>query len=76
MAGLLRFIVPVQLTAGHRAFVLVTCHTPTIGPAELAAYVAEGIFGHCGQPPESGQLFLETSGGRRLPSGTYARWPS
>jgi 23S rRNA (cytosine1962-C5)-methyltransferase len=64
-----------QLTAEHRAFVLVTCHSPGIGPAELAAYLAEGIFGHCGQPPKSGELFLETADGRRLPSGTYARWP-
>jgi len=65
-----------QLTAEQRAFVLVTCHTPGFGPAELAAYLSEGIFGHCGQPPKAGELFLETSEGRRLPSGTYARWPS
>jgi 23S rRNA (cytosine1962-C5)-methyltransferase len=65
-----------QLTAENRAFVLVTCHTPGIGPAELAAYLAEGVFGHCGQPPKSGELSLKTADGRRLPSGTYARWPS
>ncbi|MCI0335481.1 MAG: class I SAM-dependent methyltransferase [Planctomycetes bacterium] len=64
-----------QLTAESRAFVLVTCHSPGIGPAELAAYLAEGIFGHCGQPPKSGGLFLETADARRLPSGTFARWP-
>jgi 23S rRNA (cytosine1962-C5)-methyltransferase len=65
-----------QLTAENRAFVLVTCHTPGTGPAELAAYLAEGIFGHCGQPPKSGELYLKTADGRRLPSGTYARWPN
>jgi 23S rRNA (cytosine1962-C5)-methyltransferase len=65
-----------RLTADHRAFVLVTCHTPSIGPAELAAYLAEGIFGHCGQPPKSGELFLETADNRRLTSGTFARWPN
>jgi 23S rRNA (cytosine1962-C5)-methyltransferase len=64
-----------QLTADSRAFVLLTCHSPGIGPAELAAYLSEGIFGHCGQPPKSGELFLEATNGRRLPSGTYARWP-
>jgi 23S rRNA (cytosine1962-C5)-methyltransferase len=64
-----------ELTAGSRAFVLVTCHTPGIGPAELAAYLAEGIFGSCGQPPASGELFLKTAEGRKLPSGVYARWP-
>jgi 23S rRNA (cytosine1962-C5)-methyltransferase len=65
-----------ELTAGSRAFVLATCHTPGIGPAELAAYLAEGLFGHCGQPPAAGELFLETCDGRRLPSGVYARWPA
>src|SRR4051794_28486912 len=65
-----------QLTAENRAFVLVTCHSPGIGPAELSAYLSDGIFGHCGQPPKSGELFLETSDGRRLPSGVFARWPA
>jgi 23S rRNA (cytosine1962-C5)-methyltransferase len=64
------------LTAESRAFVLVTCHSPGIGPAELAAYLAEGIFGHCGRPPAAGELFLETSDGRRLPSGVFALWPT
>ena len=64
-----------ELTSENRSFVLASCHSPGIGPAELAAYVAEGIFGHCGQPPAAGELFLETSDGRRLPSGVYARWP-
>jgi 23S rRNA (cytosine1962-C5)-methyltransferase len=65
-----------QLTAESRAFVLVTCHSLGIGPAELSAYLSEGIFGHCGQPPKAGDLFLETTDGRRLPSGVFARWPA
>lgn len=64
-----------QLTAESRAFVLVTCHSPGIGPPELAAYLAEGIFGNCAQPPASGELFLNTTDRRKLPSGTFARWP-
>jgi 23S rRNA (cytosine1962-C5)-methyltransferase len=64
-----------ELTAEKRAFTLMTCHTPGIGPAELAAYLAEGIFGHCAQPPAAGELFLEARDGRRLPSGVFARWP-
>lgn len=64
-----------QLTAESRTFVLVTCHSAGIGPAELAAYVADGVFGHCGQPPAAGELFLETAAGRRLDAGVYARWP-
>ncbi|MCC6493185.1 MAG: class I SAM-dependent methyltransferase [Pirellulales bacterium] len=64
-----------ELTAGRPKFVLATCHTPGIGPAELAAYVAEGMFGHCGQPPRAGELLLRSTCGRRLASGVYARWP-
>jgi 23S rRNA (cytosine1962-C5)-methyltransferase len=64
-----------ELTSESRAFVLVTCHSPGIGPAELAAYLSEGIFGNCGQPPATGELSLQTADGRRLPSGVFARWP-
>jgi 23S rRNA (cytosine1962-C5)-methyltransferase len=65
-----------ELTSESRAFILVTCHSPGIGPAELSAYLSEGIFGNCGQPPATGELSLKTADGRRLPSGVYARWPS
>jgi 23S rRNA (cytosine1962-C5)-methyltransferase len=65
-----------ELTAGRRAFVLATCHTPGIGPPELAAYLAEGLFGHCGRPPAAGELFLQARDGRRLPSGVFAHWPT
>ena len=65
-----------ELTAENRAFILATCHTPGIGPAELSAYLCEGIFGDCSQPPAAGELYLQTAAGRRLPSGTFARWPS
>lgn len=65
-----------SLMAARGGLVLITCHTPGIGSAELAAYLAEVIFGHCGEAPDAGELFLQTRGGRRLPSGVYARWPA
>jgi 23S rRNA (cytosine1962-C5)-methyltransferase len=65
-----------ELVERRPKFVLLTCHTPGIGPAELAAYLADGVFGHCGQPPRTGELALETADGRRLPSGVFARWPA
>ena len=65
-----------ELTAERRAFVLCTCHSPGIEPAELSAYLADGLFGHCGQQPNSGKLYLQTADGRKLPSGVFARWPS
>jgi 23S rRNA (cytosine1962-C5)-methyltransferase len=64
-----------ELTQRRPRFVLLTCHSPGIGPAELSAYLSEGIFGACGQPPRTGEMHLETADGRRLPSGVYARWP-
>jgi 23S rRNA (cytosine1962-C5)-methyltransferase len=65
-----------ELTERSPKFVLLTSHTPSIGAAELSAYLSDGMFGHCGQPPRTGELALETSDGRRLPSGIYARWPA
>jgi 23S rRNA (cytosine1962-C5)-methyltransferase len=64
-----------ELTAGRLKFALLTCHTPGIGPAELSAYLSDGLFGHCGQPPQTGTLYLETSDTRKLESGIFARWP-
>jgi len=64
-----------ELTADNLAFVLATCHTPGIGPPELAAYMADGIMGHCSQSPLADELVLDTRDGRRLRSGVYARWP-
>jgi 23S rRNA (cytosine1962-C5)-methyltransferase len=65
-----------ELTAEMRAFMLVTCHSPGMGASELAAYFSDGIFGNCGQPPATGELFLKTAAGRKLPSGVFARWPA
>ncbi len=65
-----------KLTSAHRDFILCTCHTPGIGPAELTAYLSEGLFGHCGQPPQVGSLYLKTTDHRKLESGIFARWPS
>lgn len=65
-----------KLTQAKRSFVLCTCHSPGIGQAELSAYLADGIFGHCGQQANSGKLHLQTADGRKLPSGVFARWPA
>ena len=64
-----------ELTDRRPKFLLLTCHSPGMGPAELSAYLSEGIFGSCGQPPRTMELFLSTADGRRLPSGVAARWP-
>ncbi|MBN1854554.1 MAG: class I SAM-dependent methyltransferase, partial [Pirellulales bacterium] len=64
-----------ELTAHQPLFVLATCHTPEIGPAELAAYVADGMLDHCQTIPKSGIMRLTSVTGRSLPSGVFARWP-
>ena len=65
-----------KLTAASRAFILLTCHTPDVGPAELEAYLADAIFGHCGAGVRARPLEIEAATGRRLPSGLVARWPN
>lgn len=64
-----------ELVERSPRFFLATCHTPGVGPAELAAYLSEAVVGHCGQPPASGRLRLTTPDGRKLQSGVVARWP-
>ncbi len=64
------------LTIGTPQLVLLTCHTPGVGPADLSAYLSDGLFGHCGQPPSSYPLRLRATDGRYLDSGVAARWPA
>ncbi|MBX3426314.1 MAG: class I SAM-dependent methyltransferase [Pirellulales bacterium] len=64
-----------ELVERRPRYLLVTCHTPGVGQAELSAMLADGVFGHCGQPPHTGELTLRTPAGRSLPSGVFARWP-
>lgn len=63
-----------HLTAESRTFVLVTCHTSGIGPADLGAYVSDAFFGSCGPRVRCGTMKLTTPGGRNLPSGVVASW--
>ncbi|TWT88826.1 Ribosomal RNA large subunit methyltransferase I [Pseudobythopirellula maris] len=64
-----------ELCGRAPAFLLATCHSPGVGPAELSAYLADGVFGSCSQPAASGALWLKSRDGRKLESGVVARWP-
>jgi 23S rRNA (cytosine1962-C5)-methyltransferase len=64
-----------ELVGRSPKFFLATCHTPSVGPAELSAYLSDAVVGHCSQPPASGRLWLATKDGRKLDSGVMARWP-
>ena len=65
-----------ELTETARAFMLLTCHSPGFGPAELEAALAEAIFGHCGAGATASEMTIEAADGRQLPSGVVARWPA
>ena len=64
-----------ELTARQPVFLLATCHTPGVGPAELSAYLSDGVFGSCSAPPTGSRLWLHAADGRKLESGVSVRWP-
>jgi len=64
-----------RLTQRSRAFMLLTCHAPTIGPPELEAMLADALCGHGQSGVVAKTLAVRTRDGRRLPSGVVARWP-
>jgi 23S rRNA (cytosine1962-C5)-methyltransferase len=64
-----------ELTADSRAFMLLTCHSPNFGAAELQAAMADAVFGTCQCGAIAKPLFLRTEDGRKLSAGVAARWP-
>jgi len=65
-----------KLAQDRFAFLLLTCHTPSLGPAELEAYLADAVFGHCQSGVVAHRMSIRSADGRSLPSGVVARWPS
>jgi 23S rRNA (cytosine1962-C5)-methyltransferase len=64
-----------QLTKSRRAFILLSCHSPGFGPAELEAALADAIFGHCQGGVVARSLSLVSADGNELSCGAVARWP-
>ncbi|MCA9121578.1 MAG: class I SAM-dependent methyltransferase [Planctomycetaceae bacterium] len=64
-----------QLTQGHRAFMLLTCHSPGFDPPEVEAILADAVFGSCQAGATAKALTVSCIDGRKLPSGVVARWP-
>jgi 23S rRNA (cytosine1962-C5)-methyltransferase len=64
-----------QLTDQRRAFILLSCHTPGYGPAELEACLADAVFGSCQAGAIAKPLTVTSADGRKLACGTVARWP-
>jgi len=63
-----------QILTDDFRFIVLTCHSPGFGPAELQASLADAIFGDCRSGAIASELFLSTRAGRKLPAGTVARW--
>jgi len=65
-----------SLTSASRLFVLLTCHSPGFGPAELSACLEDSFFGRCQSGAIAGPLSIRAQDGRQLAAGVAARWPS
>lgn len=62
-----------ELTAGRPTFMLVTCHSPGLGPQELARLLTETIPACRLLEIDAFELALATAAGRKLPSGVAVR---
>jgi len=63
------------LTQHARAFILLTCHSPEFGSAELEALLADTFFGSCQVGAAARRLTITAIDGRQMPCGVAARWP-
>jgi 23S rRNA (cytosine1962-C5)-methyltransferase len=64
-----------RLTEGRRGFVLLTCHSPGYGPAELASALVQAGLAASPREIDAWPLSIVSADGRELPCGAVARWP-
>lgn len=65
-----------ELTRSQLAFILLTCHSPGFGDAELEALLADTMFGSCQAGATARPLLLRSPDERLLHAGIAARWPN
>jgi 23S rRNA (cytosine1962-C5)-methyltransferase len=63
-----------ELTTGEPNFMLLTCHSPGIGPREARELLAAALQGVSGATIEAAPLELKCRAGRRLNAGVMARY--
>jgi 23S rRNA (cytosine1962-C5)-methyltransferase len=63
------------LTEGRPAFILVSCHSPSIRPRHLRAFLADSFAGLAADAMRVQPLYLRAADGRKLQSGLAAYWP-
>ena len=64
-----------QLLVDDPEFMVLTCHSPGYGPAELQATFCDSIFGSCSTQVFAEPLALKSKDGRKLNAGNLVRWP-
>ena len=64
-----------DLTRVRRDFILLTSHTPGVGPRELRTMLAENVLENLEEAVFAQRLQLKARTGRQLASGVVARWP-
>ncbi|MBN2025020.1 MAG: class I SAM-dependent methyltransferase [Pirellulales bacterium] len=62
------------LTAGRRRFILLTCHTPEFDADRLGRMMREALGGPSSGAIEAGELAIQSTTDRHLPSGVFVRW--
>ncbi len=63
-----------RLTAGRRRFLLLSSHTPGLGPARFEQMVEEALGDALPGRTWAGELTIRAVDGRNLPSGVAVRW--
>lgn len=64
-----------RLLSDNPEFMLLTCHSPGYGPAELQATFCDAIFGTCSTQVTAMPLSISTKDSRKLNAGNLVRWP-
>jgi 23S rRNA (cytosine1962-C5)-methyltransferase len=63
-----------KLTGQSPRFMLLTCHSPGIGPRELKQFLADALGPHARSQIDCSELYLASSDGRQLNCGAFARY--
>lgn len=63
-----------ELAEGRPRFLLLTCHSPGIGPTEASEFLKLAVPAGARQPVEARRLELAAASGARLDCGVCARW--
>ena len=61
-----------ELTHDRRVFILLSCHSSELGPAEIQSMTTDIFYGSCASPVPVRRMRLQATDGRRLHAGVSA----